>query len=252
MPSCFPEKTIVLPYNYCESLEALFGERERKSPRSSSNLSGECGLDLPEPAFLDFLLVITAKGHALFIFDEVMTGFRVARGGYQELLPRQARPFLLRQGIGWRPAPGLGRAEIDDHRTYPRPVYQAGTLSGNPLAMVAGLTSRRKWNGSTAGCVSRDWGGLRARDARSVGEKAGKNHTFHRQAVSSSLLHRQTCPQSRRRHDPRQSRLSPVFLEGPGTRSLFAPSPFEAGFLSLAHVRGDRETVAIAEKALAA
>src|SRR2546429_3128589 len=100
---------------------------------------------MPDRGYLHYLREITAKHGALLIFDEVMTGFRLAKGGVQEL--ENIAPDLTTLGkiIGGGLPVGAfgGRAEIMDQLSPPGPVYQAGTLSGNPLAMAAGLAPLR-------------------------------------------------------------------------------------------------------------
>src|SRR5205807_360753 len=100
-------------------------------------------LYLPKPGYLEFLREISAANGALLIFDEVMTGFRLAKGGAQDLY--NIRPDLSCFGkvIGGGLPVGAfgGRAEIMDYLAPLGPVYQAGTLSGNPVAMAAGIAA---------------------------------------------------------------------------------------------------------------
>ena len=102
---------------------------------------GNAGLYLPKPGYLEFLREITAANGALLIFDEVMTGFRLARGGAQERFGIKPDLTCLGKIIGGGLPVGAfgGRAEIMDCLAPLGPVYQAGTLSGNPLAMAAGI-----------------------------------------------------------------------------------------------------------------
>jgi glutamate-1-semialdehyde 2,1-aminomutase len=101
---------------------------------------------MPETGFLQLLRELCTKHQSLLIFDEVMTGFRVAPGGVQELV--DIAPDLTAMGKiigGGLPVGALGgRASIMDHLAPLGPVYQAGTLSGNPLAMAAGIASLKK------------------------------------------------------------------------------------------------------------
>ena len=102
---------------------------------------GNAGLYLPKPGYLELLREITAANGALLIFDEVMTGFRLARGGAQERFGIKPDLTCLGKIIGGGLPVGAfgGRAEIMDCLAPLGPVYQAGTLSGNPLAMAAGI-----------------------------------------------------------------------------------------------------------------
>src|SRR5208283_5388556 len=102
---------------------------------------GNAGLYLPKPGYLDFLRAATKANGALLIFDEVMTGFRLAKGGAQERFGVTPDLTCLGKIIGGGLPVGAfgGRAEIMDLLAPLGPVYQAGTLSGNPLAMAAGI-----------------------------------------------------------------------------------------------------------------
>src|SRR6202012_2133833 len=102
---------------------------------------GNAGLYLPRPGYLEFLREITQTNGALLIFDEVMTGFRLAKGGAQERFRLKPDVSCFGKIIGGGLPVGAfgGRADIMDLLAPLGPVYQAGTLSGNPLAMAAGL-----------------------------------------------------------------------------------------------------------------
>src|SRR5207244_3514236 len=104
---------------------------------------GNAGLYLPKPDYLEFLRKITAENGALLIFDEVMTGFRLAWGGAQERFGIAPDLSCFGKIIGGGLPVGAfgGRAEIMDCLAPLGPVYQAGTLSGNPIAMIAGITA---------------------------------------------------------------------------------------------------------------
>ncbi len=147
VPREFAALTISLPFNNIEAVRAAF----RENPKSIAAIILEpipanAGLYFPRENFLQALRDECTKHGALLIFDEVMTGFRVARGGAQELFG--IRPDLTALGkiIGGGLPVGAfgGRAEIMDQLSPQGPVYQAGTLSGNPLAMAAGLAQLRE------------------------------------------------------------------------------------------------------------
>lgn len=147
VPASLAAETIVLPYNEPEALETVFA---RHGPEIAGVIvepyPANCGLLLPAKGYLQRLREITARYGSVLIFDEVMTGFRLAPGGVQEL--ENITPDLTALGKiigGGLPVGALGgRAEIMDHLAPDGPVYQAGTLSGNPLAMAAGLAALRK------------------------------------------------------------------------------------------------------------
>lgn len=144
VPASFARETIVLPYNDREAVVAAFAA----NPDAIAGIILEpypanVGLIRPDPGYLEFLREITAQHGTVLIFDEVMTGFRLARGGVQEI--EKITPDLTALGkiIGGGLPVGAfgGRAEIMDYLAPEGPVYQAGTLSGNPLAMAAGIAA---------------------------------------------------------------------------------------------------------------
>jgi len=144
IPAAFTSHTIVAPYNDVEAVKAIFAANKNEiAGIIVEPVPGNAGLYLPQPGYLEFLREITAAHGALLIFDEVMTGFRLARGGAQERF--HIRPDLSCFGkvIGGGLPVGAfgGRAEIMDCLAPLGPVYQAGTLSGNPIAMAAGIAN---------------------------------------------------------------------------------------------------------------
>jgi glutamate-1-semialdehyde 2,1-aminomutase len=146
VPQCFAATTIALPYNSIEAVERAF--EEHKGLIASvivEPVAGNMGCVPPAPGFLEALREITARDGALLIFDEVMTGFRVAYGGAQQLYGIRPDLTTLGKVIGGGLPIGAygGRADIMAQIAPSGPVYQAGTLSGNPLAVSAGLAMLR-------------------------------------------------------------------------------------------------------------
>lgn len=144
VPADFAKHTLVLPYNETEPLRAAFAA----SPHEIAcvivePVAGNAGLFPPKPGWLEFLRQITRDNGALLIFDEVMTGFRLAPGGAQERfgITPDLSTFGKIMGGGLPVGAFGGRADIMDYLAPLGPVYQAGTLSGNPLAMAAGLAN---------------------------------------------------------------------------------------------------------------
>ncbi len=142
--------TLALPYNDLSALEAAFAAHpELIACVILEPVVGNAGTIAPAPGYLKGLREITRQHGALLIFDEVMTGFRLAPGGAQELFADElgGAPDLTTLGKivgGGLPVGAFGgRAEIMDHLAPLGPVYQAGTLSGNPLAMAAGIATLR-------------------------------------------------------------------------------------------------------------
>ncbi|MBI5425045.1 MAG: glutamate-1-semialdehyde 2,1-aminomutase [Opitutae bacterium] len=146
VPAAFARETIVLPYNDTAALQAAFAANPGQiACVILEPYIGNVGFIKPDAGYLQSVRQLTAAHGAILIFDEVMTGFRLARGGVQEL--EKITPDLTTLGkiIGGGLPVGAfgGRAEIMDYLAPLGPVYQAGTLSGNPLAMAAGITSLR-------------------------------------------------------------------------------------------------------------
>src|SRR5882757_4455335 len=146
VPEEFTQFTLALPFNDREALEAAFQKFNRQiACVIVEPVVGNMGCVAPAPGYLERARAITDRDGALLIFDEVMTGFRLAFGGAQEL--NGIRPDLTTMGKiigGGLPVGGYGGPhEIMDLVAPLGPMYQAGTLSGNPLAMAAGLATLR-------------------------------------------------------------------------------------------------------------
>src|SRR5712692_4143137 len=146
VPKTFAETTIALPFNSVAAVEKAFAERGDKiAAVIVEPIVGNMGCVPPVPGFLQALRELTARHGALLIFDEVMTGFRVALGGAQQLFGIQPDLTTLGKivGGGLPMAAYGGRADIMRKIAPLGPVYQAGTLSGNPLSVAAGLAMLR-------------------------------------------------------------------------------------------------------------
>ncbi len=142
VPASYAQNTLVAPYNNIQAVEELFhcfpGEI---AAIIVEPVAANMGVVPPEPGFLESLRSLTAKSGALLIFDEVITGFRLARGGAQSVYGITPDLTCLGKIIGGGLPVGAygGRREIMEMMAPSGPVYQAGTLSGNPLAMTAGI-----------------------------------------------------------------------------------------------------------------
>jgi glutamate-1-semialdehyde 2,1-aminomutase len=169
VPAAFANETVVLPYNDRAALEAAFAANPGQiACVILEPFCGNVGFIMPDPGYLHFVREITRRHGTLLIFDEVMTGFRLHKAGVQGLLndpsaPGGPRPASSAQGSAYGSQPfspdltclgkiiggGLpvgafgGRADVMDLLAPLGPVYQAGTLSGNPLAMAAGIAGLR-------------------------------------------------------------------------------------------------------------
>ena len=144
VPKSLAQETIVLPFNDLSAVEAAFKDSTHQiAAIIVEPYPANCGFILPKPGFLEGLRKICSEKGSVLIFDEVMTGFRLGIGGVQERTG--VTPDLCAMGKiigGGLPVGALGgKAEIMDYLAPLGPVYQAGTLSGNPLAMAAGIAS---------------------------------------------------------------------------------------------------------------
>ena len=146
VPAALAANTLTLPFNNVAALEQVFAEHADIAAVIIEPVVGNMGCVPPQPGYLGAVRNLTRNHGALLIFDEVMTGFRLARGGAQELY--NIRPDITTLGkiIGGGLPVGAygGSREIMNHIAPAGPVYQAGTLSGNPLSMTAGLITLRR------------------------------------------------------------------------------------------------------------
>jgi len=255
VPASFTQHTIVAPYNDIPALQAIFDANPGQiAGVIIEPVPGNAGLYLPQPGYLEFLREITKKNDALLIFDEVMTGFRLAPGGAQERF--RITPDLSTFGkvIGGGLPVGAfgGRAEIMDYLAPLGPVYQAGTLSGNPVAMAAGLANLQELTTSGAYCTLEDRAEQLEAGMRDAAKKAGIPMQFN--ACGSMFCGYFTANPVRNLADAMKSdreRFKKYFHGMLDEGVYLAPSQFEAGFISTAHAPEDIEkTVRAAAKVL--
>ena len=255
VPRAVAGETIVLPFNNIEAVRAAF--RENKDQIAGIILEpipANAGLFFPREDFLHQLQEECVKNGALLIFDEVMTGFRVARGGAQQLYG--IRPDLTALGkiIGGGLPVGAfgGRAEIMDQLSPDGPVYQAGTLSGNPLAMAAGLAQLRELARIDGWRLLEDIAGKLEKALASV--TSGRKLTFHH-IGSMFCLFFADGPifdlESAQRSDTKK--FAQFFHSCLERGVYFPPSQFETAFISTAHSDDDVEqTTRVVREALMA
>ena len=201
-------------------------------------MPANAGLYLPEPGFFQGLQALCKNYGVLLIFDEVMTGFRLAPGGAQEIYGITPDLTALGKVIGGGLPVGAfgGRAELMDQLAPIGPVYQAGTLSGNPLAMAAGLAQLREMERCDGWNELEKIGSLFEKNVRETIKN--KPLTFHR--IGSMFCLYFTDGPVRNLSDAKRSDTEKFarFFQGCLERGVyFAPSQFEAGFISLAHTQ---------------
>ena len=255
IPSSYAELTTVLPYNDVAALEECFGrDGEQVAAVIVESYPANAGLILPQPGYLQKLREITQKHGALLIFDEVMTGFRVARGGVQEI--EGITPDLTAMGkvIGGGLPVGAfgGRADIMDLLAPDGPVYQAGTLSGNPLALAAGLAQLREMEKQHGWRQLEELGAIMEDAVHEILRKTGRNYQWYRTGSMFCLFF--TGRPVRNLADAKTSDLAAFrkfFNHCLEQGVYFAPSQFETGFVSLAHSREDlAKTAEVVQAAL--
>ena len=257
VPAAFTQHTIVLPYNDAESVKAAFAANPGQiAGIILEPVPANAGLYLPRPGYLEALGEITAAHGALLIFDEVMTGFRLARGGAQQRFG--IRPDLSCFGkiIGGGLPVGAfgGRAEIMDCLAPLGPVYQAGTLSGNPLAMAAGLAALEELETSGAYDKLEALSAQLESGMKDAAKAAGVPVQFNAcgSMFCGYFTDRPVHNLSDAMHSDR-ARFAKYFHGMLGAGVYIAPSQFEAGFLSAAHTPADIDaTVRAAAKIMKA
>lgn len=245
VPAAFTQHTIVLPYNDRHAVEEAF----KANPGHIAGIilepvPGNAGLYLPAPGYLEFLRQITAKEGALLIFDEVMTGFRLAKGGAQERFGIRPDLSCFGKVIGGGLPVGAfgGRASIMDYLAPLGPVYQAGTLSGNPVAMAAGLAALKELAASNAYEKLEQLGAMLEEGLRDAARLAGVPVQFNR--CGSMFCGYFTKEPVHNLADAMHSDRERFkrYFHGMLERDVYlAPSQFEAGFLSTAHSASDIE-----------
>ena len=239
VPAAFAALTISLPFNDIEAVRAAF--RENKDTIAAIILEpipANAGLYFPKENFLEQLREECSRHGALLIFDEVMTGFRVARGGAQELYGIRPDLTALGKVIGGGLPVGAfgGRAEIMNQLSPDGPVYQAGTLSGNPLALAAGLAQLRELERIDGWRLLEQFGAQLEEATRETLRLTKQPLTFHR-IGSMFCLFFSTQPvtdlASAKQSD--RAAFARYFRHCLDAGVYFAPSQFETGFLSTAH-----------------
>lgn len=245
VPKSYAKNTITLPFNDMAALDSVI-KNEWKSVACViiEPVVGNIGCVLPKPGFLESLRKLTKKFGIVLIFDEVMTGFRVAFGGAQAYYGIRPDMTCLGKVIGGGLPVGAygGKKEIMSMVSPEGPVYQAGTLSGNPLAMTAGIETLRILSKENTYNKLESTGALLEEGLADAARKAGVKTRFYRAGTmfctyftNTDVIDYKTAKTS---DTTRFSRFfSAIIKKG----VYIAPSQFEAGFISLAHTEKDIE-----------
>jgi glutamate-1-semialdehyde 2,1-aminomutase len=252
VPAEIAGQTLVLAYNDSAGLDAAFTEHGHSiACVIVEPVAGNMNLVAPAPGFLQRLRELCTRHGALLIFDEVMTGFRVGLRGAQGLYGVHADLITLGKVVGGGMPLGAfgGRREIMENIAPLGPVYQAGTLSGNPLAVAAGIATLRKLQApgfyERLGAATRSLCDGLASAARKRGVP------FSAQSVGGmfGLYFRASPPSSYAEVMQCDAEAFKRFFHGMLERGVYlAPSAYEAGFVSCAHSGADiAATIAAAD-----
>jgi len=245
VPRSVTANTLTAPYNCLESVKELFAEHPGEiAGVILEPVVGNAGFITPEPGFLEGLRELTKEHGALLVFDEVMTGFRISYGGAQARFGITPDLTTLGKVIGGGLPVGAygGRADIMGMVAPAGPMYQAGTLSGNPLAMTAGIKTLELLG--QPGTYER-LETITQRLSSGLQEAARQAGIPFCGGSISAMFGFFLCPgpvrnfeEAKRTDSARFARLHRAMLE----RGVYlAPSSFEAGFTSLAHSDADIE-----------
>lgn len=255
VPQALAELTLNAPYNDLNSVERLFAQHKDKiAAVIVEPMAANMGVVLPDPGFLAGLREITERNGALLIIDEVITGFRMHFGAAQQLAGVRADLTTLGKiiGGGLPVAAYGGNAELMSHVAPLGPVYQAGTLAGNPLAMRAGIATLKELlrPGVYEGIRAQSKmlaAGLREALIES-GITGQVNATESLATLFFSDVPVKSYSDAKRSDTKRYARFFREMLE----RGIFlAPSQFEAAFVSAAHTTNDiKRTIAAASDSL--
>ncbi len=252
VPKSATSNTLTAPFNDLEAVKALFGENpDQIAGVILEPVVGNAGFIAPDAGFLEGLREITHEHGALLVFDEVMTGFRIAYGGAQEKFGITPDLTTLGKIIGGGLPVGAygGRKDIMSMIAPAGPVYQAGTLSGNPLAMTAGIKTlellQKPGNYEYLDQITKKLADGMLQIAQETGHAAcgGQISGMFGFFFTEGPVHNY--------EDAKKSDLSKFsrFHRGMLERGIYlAPSQFEAGFTSLAHTEADIERTLAAAK----
>jgi len=253
VPAAAVADTIVVPFNDLEAMEAVFSAEANRDQIAAvivEPIPGNMGLVLPRPAYLPRLRSLCDQNGTLLIFDEVISGFRVARGGAQQLFGVRPDLTCLGKIIGGGLPMGVygGRASIMNVVAPEGPVYQAGTLSGNPLAVAAGIATLKKLDDNVYRTLEMLGGMLEdgmGRVIRRSGVKARVQRAGSAFTIFFTDLEVTDLASARQADTARFAKFFHSMLD----RGFYLPpAQLEAAFLSMAHSADDVESFVVAAK----
>jgi len=256
VPEAFTNHTLIAPFNDLQAVESLFVDfGEDIAAIIVEPVAGNMNCVPPQPEFLSGLRKLCTQYGSVFILDEVITGFRVGLGGAQELYGVTPDLTCLGKIIGGGLPVGAfgGKKEIMDYLAPNGPVYQAGTLSGNPITLTAGLATLKELTPELYNTLAKTtktlMTGLKERaesaglsfQTHQVGSMFGLFFSEEKQIVNYTQVARSDVPHFQ------------AFFHGMLKQGIyFAPSAFESGFVSLAHTTAEIDyTLQASEKVFA-
>jgi len=248
VPQAFVDLTISLPFNDVDLVrQALEQNKNEIAAIILEPIPANAGLYFPTDDFLSILREECTRHGALLIFDEVMTGFRVARGGAQEIYGIKPDLTVLGKVIGGGLPVGAfgGRAEVMDQLSPDGPVYQAGTLSGNPLAMAAGLAQLRELDRINGWNLLEELGADLERRVHDALGNSKIEATFHRIGSMFCLFFARGPIVDLAGAKRSNLKAFARFFHACRERGVyFPPSQFETAFISTAHTAENIEWTA--------
>ncbi|GAB4491083.1 MAG: glutamate-1-semialdehyde 2,1-aminomutase [Thermodesulfovibrionales bacterium] len=250
VPKSYAVNTITVPFNDIEALKKVINREWRQiACVILEPVVGNIGCVLPKPGFLAAVRKLTKEKGIVLIFDEVMTGFRVALGGAQERYRIRPDMTCLGKVIGGGLPVGAygGRKEIMEMVSPAGPVYQAGTLSGNPLAMTAGIATLKELTRPGVIAKIERSAAMLEEGLKDAAERSGAVTKFYRAGsmfctyfTGADVVDYATAKKADTK------KFSRFFLAMLNRGINLAPSQFEAGFMSLAHTGRDIDTTVAA------
>jgi glutamate-1-semialdehyde 2,1-aminomutase len=243
VPAAAVVDTIVIPYNDVAAVAAVL-DREGESVAAVivEPIAGNMGCVLPQPGYLQALRTLTTRFGVLLILDEVMTGFRVAWGGAQQLFSVRPDLTCLGKVIGGGLPVGAfgGSRQLMEHLAPSGDVYQAGTLSGNPLAMAAGCAALDELSSGTAYTQLEELGATLASGLAGAAAEAGVACVVNRAgSMLTAFIGVDAVDNYEQATAADTAAFARVHRAWRDHGVLWPPSQYEAAFLSTAHLAGD-------------
>ncbi|MFN2515272.1 MAG: glutamate-1-semialdehyde 2,1-aminomutase [Pyrinomonadaceae bacterium] len=251
VPASLAQHTLTIPFNDATALEDVFKQNPDIAGVIIEPIVGNMGVVPPQPGFLKLARELTALHGTLLIFDEVMTGFRVSRGGAQELYAVMPDITCLGKIIGGGLPVGAygGSRDLMRNIAPTGPIYQAGTLSGNPLAMTAGLLTLRRLKDKTIYEKLENRSATLCDGVAQAAAAAGIKTTTNRVGSMWTCFFTDEPVTNWNTASKSDRQLYGRFFHAMLDEGVYlAPSQFESGFVSIAHTEAIIEQTSEASK----